>query len=156
MVIPKRMTAHMDQTFCVFLIGMRINRPWKLHKWLPVFFAMPRMLDELQRRPDLGFLGGHLWFGRTILLLQYWRSFQALTGYARHSDLAHLPAWARFRQSVGDSGDVGIWHETYLISEGEYENIYHNMPPFGLGRVGQLVEAPVLRKSLPGGIQSRS
>src|SRR5215469_8039895 len=155
MVIPKRMTAHMHQTFCVFLIGMRINRPWKLHKWLPVFLAMPGMLDELRARPDLGFLDGHLWFGRTILLLQYWRSFEALSGYAKRSDLAHLPAWAHFRQNVGDCGDVGIWHETYLISEGEYENIYHHMPPFGLGRVGQLVEATAYRNTASGRLQSK-
>jgi hypothetical protein len=155
MVIRKRLTAQMPQSFCVFLIGMRINRPWKLHKWLPVFLAMPRMLDELQARPELGFLDGHLWFGRTILLLQYWRSWEALSGYAKRSDLAHLPAWAHFRRNVGDRGDVGIWHETYLISEGAYENIYHHMPPFGLGRVGQLVEATGQRKPWPGGIQSR-
>jgi hypothetical protein len=155
MIIPKRMTARMNQSFCVFLIGMRINRPWKLSKWLPVFFAMPRMLDELRRRPDLGFLGGHLWFGRTTLVLQYWRSFEALTSYARHADLAHLPAWARFRQTVGDSGDVGIWHETYLISEGAYESIYHHMPPFGLGRVGQLVEATGYRNTASGRLQSK-
>ena len=155
MVIPKRMTAQMDDPFCVFLIGMRINRPWKLHKWLPVFFAMPRMLEELQRRPDLGFMAAHIWFGRTILLLQYWRSFEALTGYAKRSDLAHLPAWARFSQNIGNSGDVGIWHETYLISEGQYESIYHNMPPFGLGRVGQLVEASGHRESSSQRIHSR-
>jgi Monooxygenase af470-like len=154
MVIPKRMTTQMDEPFCLFLIGMRINRPWKLHKWLPVLFAMPRILEELQRRPDLGFMGGHLWFGRTILVLQYWRSFEALTGYAKRSDLAHLPAWARFRQNVANSGDVGIWHETYLISQGRYESIYHNMPPFGLGRVGRLVEATGHRESASRRIRS--
>jgi Monooxygenase af470-like len=67
-----------------------------------------------------------------------------------------LPAWARFRRNIGDSGDVGIWHETYLISEGQYENIYHNMPPFGLGRVGQLVEATGHRESALKRIRSRS
>jgi hypothetical protein len=141
MIIAKRMTAEMEGSFCVFLIGMRVNRSWKIHKWLPVFLAMRRMLIELRRQPDLGFLGGQVWFGRTILLLQYWRSFEALLRYSKHPQLSHLPAWGRFRQSVGDSGDVGIWHETYIISEGQYENIYHNMPAFGLGRVGQLVEA---------------
>lgn len=39
MVIPKRMTAEMEGSFCVFLIGMRINRPLRFHKWLPVFFC---------------------------------------------------------------------------------------------------------------------
>jgi hypothetical protein len=147
MVIAKRMTAKMAGPFCVFLIGMRINRPWKVHRWLPVAFAMPRMLAELQRQPELGFLGGHFWFGRTFIVLQYWKSFDALTRYARQPDLAHLPAWMRFRQNIGNSGDVGIWHETYLIAEGQYETIYHNMPPFGLGRVGQLVEAVGHRES---------
>lgn len=154
MVISKRMTARMAGPFCVFLIGMRINRAWKLHQWLPVFLEMPRMLAELRRRPDLGFLGGHVWFGRTVVLLQYWRSFEALTAYARQPQFAHLPAWGRFRRNVGNSGDVGIWHETYLISEGQYENIYHHMPPFGLGRVGRLLEATGRHESASKRIQS--
>ena len=70
MVIPKRMTAEMEGPFCVFLIGMRINRPLKFHKWLPVLLAMPRMLEELRRQPELGFMGGHVWLGRTMVLLQ--------------------------------------------------------------------------------------
>lgn len=139
MIITDRMSARMDGPFVVFLIGMRINKPWKLHKWLPVFADMPPMIAELERQPELGFLGAHTWFGRTTLMLQYWRSFEALTAYARRSDMKHLPAWTRFRKRVGDSGDVGIWHETYRVAEGQYETIYHNMPPFGLGKVGTLV-----------------
>ena len=139
-IIPRRMTARLEGNFCVFLIGMRINRPWKIHRWWPVLTAMPRMLAELKRQPELGFLGGDSWLGRTGLMLQYWRSFEALTRYARDPDLAHLPAWKRFRENVGDSGDVGIWHETYLVEDGKYETIYHNMPPFGLGQVGDLTE----------------
>jgi hypothetical protein len=27
---------------------MRINKPWKLHKWLPVFRAMPKMIREFE------------------------------------------------------------------------------------------------------------
>jgi hypothetical protein len=49
----------MDSEFCVFLIGMRINRLLKVHKWLPVVKAMPRMLQELESHKDLGYLGGH-------------------------------------------------------------------------------------------------
>lgn len=140
-VIPRRVTATLDGTFCVFLIGMRFNKPWKVHQWLPVFLAMPRMLAQLRRQPELGFLGGHVWFGRTLLALQYWRSHEALTSYAGRKDLAHVPAWKAFARRAGDSGDVGIWHETYVVNEGQYETIYHHMPPFGLGRVGTLHEA---------------
>jgi len=52
-----------------------------------------------------------------------------------------------FNQKVRDSGDVGIWHETYLVRPGSYENIYNNMPPWGLGLAGRLVEAKGHRKA---------
>ena len=56
-VIPDRMCAQIEGDFVVFIIGMRINKPWKIHKWLPVARAMPRLLAELARKPDSGFLG---------------------------------------------------------------------------------------------------
>ena len=31
----------------VFLIGVRINKPWKVRAWWPVFVAMPKMLKYL-------------------------------------------------------------------------------------------------------------
>ena len=137
----------MDGEFCVFLIGMRINRPLKVHKWLPLAMAMPRMLRELETHRELGLLGSDLWFGRTIISLQYWRSATHLMDYATSKDRHHLPAWAAFTRAIGDSGDVGIWHETYLVKPGSYETIYHNMPPFGLGRVGTLTPATGRYKS---------
>ena len=56
--------------------------------------------------------------------------------YARDRDARHLPAWRAFNQRVRDSGDVGIWHETYRVRAGEYEAIYGNMPRVGLAAVG--------------------
>jgi hypothetical protein len=141
MINFQRMTARMDSEFCVFLIGMRINRPLKIHKWFPVLRAMPRMLRELESNKELGYLGGHFWLGRTIISLQYWRSVAHLMDYATNKNRQHLPAWTAFTRSAGNSGDVGIWHETYVITPGSCESIYHNMPPFGLGRVGNLVSA---------------
>ena len=37
----------MSDGLVVFLIGMRINKWWKIHQWLPVFLAMPKMIKEL-------------------------------------------------------------------------------------------------------------
>jgi hypothetical protein len=65
----------------------------------------------------------------------------ALMDYAKKRDSAHMPAWREFNKRVGTSGDVGIWHETYRIRPGDYESVYVNMTPFGLGRAGQLVDA---------------
>jgi Domain of unknown function (DUF4188) len=137
-VFAGRHVAHIDGDFVVFLIGMRINRPWKPHKWLPVFVAMRPMLKELEADPSSGFLGasqGVLNGGPTVV--QYWRSFEDLERYARATDAHHLPAWRRFNQRVRGSGDVGIWHETYRVRAGEYETIYGNMPLVGLAAVSE-------------------
>lgn len=149
-VIKDRMCAEVDGEAVVFLIGMRFNKPWKIHKWFPVFLAMPKMLRELEQNPDLGLLGYHLWVGRTVLVLQYWRSVEQLNAYAKNRDRAHLPAWAAFNRAVGKSGDVGIWHETYRIREGNYETVYANMPPFGLGKATKSVRASGRRESAAG------
>ncbi len=134
---PERMTAAVDGPFVVFLIGMRINRWWKPHKWLPVIFAMRRMLKELDGHPEAGCLG-HFSAGTTII--QYWRSFEHLEAYARNRDQQHWPAWNAFnRRMAGCGGDVGIWHETYCVPSGAYEAIYSAMPPHGLGKFTRLV-----------------
>lgn len=58
LIVAERMTAHIEGEIVVFLIGMRINRLWKVHKWLPVARAMPRMLAELAAAPEHGFAVG--------------------------------------------------------------------------------------------------
>jgi len=150
MIQGSRLTAVLDGDFVLFIIGMRINAPLKVHRWLPVAAAMPRMLNELQARPELGFLHAETWFARTILVLQYWRSLEQLLDYATAKDAAHLPAWQAFNRRIGTDGSVGIWHETYQVTAGSYENVYVNMPPFGLGAVGTLREAKGDLKSARG------
>jgi hypothetical protein len=142
-VIDKRVTADIEGDFVVFLIGMRINRPFKPSKWLPVFLAMPKMVRELEQNPESGFLAAKLYLGspRAPMVVQYWRSFEHLETYARNRDNAHWPAWVAFNKHVGSNGDVGIWHETYLVPAGSYECVYNNMPPTGLGAATSLVPA---------------
>ena len=141
MLIKERMTAKMNDSFVVFLIGMRINKFWKIHKWWPVATAMPKMIKELMANKELGFISAESWFGRTTIMLQYWESFEKLEAYAKNKDAHHLPAWQDFNKRVKSNGDVGIWHETYLVPKGSYECIYNNMPRFGLGKAGELTEA---------------
>jgi len=138
-VAAKRVTAKIEGDFIVFLIGMRINKPWKLHKWLPVFQAMPKMIRELERPPESGFLGHITGLG---VIVQYWRSFEHLEAYARDANQLHWPAWVDFNKRVGKSrDDVGIWHETYRVRAGEYECVYSGMPPFGLAKASATVDA---------------
>lgn len=154
MIHTERLTANLDGEFVLFLIGMRINRPWKPHRWLPVAAAMPRMLRELADRPEAGFLHGEMWFSRTLVMLQYWRSLDQLLAYAKEREAAHLPAWQAFNRAIGTNGDVGIWHETYVVGPGRYENVYVNMPAFGLGRAGALQPAAGGRQSASGRLRA--
>jgi hypothetical protein len=136
-VFAGRYTDTLEGDFVVFLIGMRVNKPWKVHSWFPIFLQMPRMLRELERAPESGLLGATQGFLSTgPVVVQYWRSFEQLERYARDPEAEHLPAWRRFNRLVRGSGDVGIWHETYRVRAGEYETIYGNMPRVGLARVG--------------------
>ena len=139
---PTRVTAQVTQDqFAVFLIGMRINKPLKVHKWLPVARAMGKMINELKSSEDMGLRHVESWFGRTTIMVQYWDSFDALESYAKARSQQHLPAWAAFNKAVGSNGDVGIWHETYLSHPGAFECVYNNMPAFGLARAFNCIPA---------------
>jgi hypothetical protein len=137
-----RFAGKMEGDFVIFLIGMRINRLLQFNQWVPVAQAMPRMLVELFRHPDMGLLHASTAVGwRTVIVTQYWRSFEHLHAYAHNKTLAHLPAWAEFNRRVGGNGSVGIFHETYLVRSGEYECVYANMPRIGLAKAGEMVAA---------------
>jgi hypothetical protein len=150
MIRTERLTATLDGDFVVFLIGVRLNQLWNVRKWWPVMGAMPQMIRELKQQPDLGFIHAETWFARTTIMVQYWRSIEQLLAYATDKTAAHLPAWRAFNQSIGTDGSVGIWHETYRASTGTYENVYVNMPDFGLGRAGTLHSASGGRQSAAG------
>ena len=147
-IIDRRVCAEIEGPFVLFMIGARLNRPWKLNVVLPFLATMPRMLKELAAEPALGLLHVRQQFGPSgAMLIQYWRSFEHLEAYARAPDRQHLPVWQWFNGKLGSNGDIGIWHETYLIEPGRYESVYNNMPPYGLGAAGKLVDAVGARQS---------
>jgi hypothetical protein len=141
-IFPGRYTAQSREPFVVFLIGMRINRMLAVPSWTRVAAAMPRMIAELKRQPELGMLHAEFFvYWRGVAVVQYWRSFEQLHAYAHAKNAAHLPAWADFNRRIGANGVVGVWHETYTIEPGQYESVYVNMPRFGLGGAFDYVAA---------------
>ena len=75
-------------------------------------------------------------------LLQCWQNFEALEAYARSRDKLHAPAWSEFNRAARHArGDVSIWHETFLIKDGQFESVCSGMPPTGLGNAGYLLPA---------------
>ncbi|WP_323767783.1 DUF4188 domain-containing protein [Marinovum sp.] len=138
----ERLAAHIEGDFVVFLIGARLNKWWQVRDMIWFSKTMPKMLKELSALPreETGFLG----FQTLSLLVnvQYWRSFTHLEAYARSKDHEHFPNWIEFnRRFKTRRGDVGIWHETYLVRDGAYEAVYSGMPAYGLGKAGELVPA---------------
>ena len=140
-----RYTFDHDGDVVVFVIGMRINKLRKVRKWFPTMLAMPKMLKQLGQHPEKGLLGYQQCLsGRTIMVLQYWQSFEHLQQFARNTDDPHLSAWRAFNRRVGTRGDVGIFHETYRVQKGNAEAVYNNMPVFGLAKATACV--PVERR----------
>jgi Domain of unknown function (DUF4188) len=132
-----RTTADAKGDVVVLLIGMRINRFRAVQLWLPVMLAMLRMLRDLRKEPERGLLSHVLLTAspRTYYVVQYWESKDKLYGYAAAPDAFHHTAWARLNRLERTGklrGQVGIWHETYVVPEGSYEAIYGDMPAFGL------------------------
>jgi len=137
-----RYTVQIEGSFAVFIIGMRINKLWALHKWVPVAMEMGPMIKQLLAEPDLGLLHAQTYlYWPGVALVQYWRSFEQLESFARNPSLSHLSAWKRFNRAVGANGSVGIWHETYTVEAGQYECIYGNMPKMGLALAGEHLPA---------------
>lgn len=138
-LIHERMTVLPQGPIVVFLIGMRVNAWYKPWTWLPVALAMGRMMRELTSAPESGLLTTR--GGGPGVMVQYWRSFEDLARYASDRQGQHYPAWAHFNRTVAKSGDVGIWHETFLVEPEQIECVYHHMPPTGLGLIWPLVPA---------------
>jgi hypothetical protein len=142
--LPTRTMADVKEPLVLFLIGMRVNTLWRVWEWLPSFLAMGPMIVELYKNPELGFLSARTEMaGRTITVIQYWKSFEALEAYAANGQRKHRPAWTAFyKRATSGTGAVGIYHETYVIRPGEVESLYVDMPAnFGLG--GAVGSVPV-------------
>ncbi len=147
-VFPGRFTVQTDAPFVVFLIGMRINRLWAIHRWAPFILAMPRMLHYLAGHPEKGYLGGETFvYWRGVGYLQYWRSFEDLERFAADRGAPHLEAWRRLVKQTESDHTFGFWHETYTIEPGRWECVYGSMPRFGLAQVTQHVPATGRRDS---------
>ena len=135
-----RWTAQLDGDFVVFLIGARPSKTRLLRSLADLGGrrGMPYMLKKLSQDPTSGLLGYQM-TGLGTLIVQYWRSFEDLERFANDPDDAHTAAWRNYWKRVGKDDRTGIWYETYLVRAGEYEAVYGNMPPFGLGKASRLV-----------------
>ena len=144
-----RWTAELDGDFVVFLIGAVVHDPAAASEASGLLKAMAEMLDELEADPGKGLLGytRHGEPGHGVIV-QYWRSFDALESYARDPGARHAPVWRAWnRLASDDRKGAGIWHETFKVAAGNYEAIYQNMPVIGLQRAGRPLTVTEARES---------
>lgn len=52
----------------------------------------------------------------------------------RNADDPHLEAWRRWNRAIGKRGDVGVWHDTYVVKRSAVDAIFVNMPAYGLAK----------------------
>lgn len=132
-VVRGRYVAEPPPGTVVFLFGLTINDWGALHRWLPVWWAFRQMQREQRRRPQCGLLWSTSWReGRTFMVRQYWRDLPTLMEYAQSRAFLHAPAWKRYNHGVGDTGEVGLWHEAYVIDPARMHTIYRDVPRLGL------------------------
>lgn len=134
------MVAEIEGDFVVFLIGARFSKLQFARSVLDLGGrrGMRHMLNYLVAHPEKGLLAYEMGLPTIV---QYWRSFDHLEAFARDQDDPHVDVWRQYWRRVGRSSRTGIWHETYLVQAGQYEAVYGNMPPRGLGKAGRLVSA---------------
>lgn len=134
-----RWTAQLDGDFVVFIIGASVHDAAAGPEAISLIMAMSQMLEELSADPESGLLGFES-HGEGVrgVIVQYWRSFDALEAYARNPGARHAPVWREWnRLASDDRSGVGIWHETFKVAAGDYEAIYQNMPAIGLQKAGR-------------------
>jgi hypothetical protein len=130
-IFPGRFTADIHEPFVVFLIGLRINRLWAFHKWMPVAKSMPQMLELLAKNPAKGLLGLHTWVGwrdvndRAVLaVVRRPGEFRAQSRRAAPASLegfqpSHRLGWQRRRLARNIPGQrpavsVCVWEHTIV------------------------------------------
>ncbi|KKZ67606.1 hypothetical protein EMCG_06666 [[Emmonsia] crescens] len=85
---------------------------------------------------ESGLLGRTSWVGNRetaaneFMTVTYFRDFESLHKYA-HGPL-HMKAVKYWSSIVKDTPHVSIFHETYVVPKGQWENIYVNSKPTGL------------------------
>lgn len=137
-----RWTSHVDGDFVVLLLGARPTNPLAGLRITPVFGRMIRVLEQLERDPHRGLLGHQQHGGRHGVIVQYWRSAEALERLAFDKAGPDADLWrAWFGTGDGRGGQAGFWHETFRVRAGDYDAAYRDVPAIGLLRAG--VPAPV-------------
>jgi hypothetical protein len=143
-VLPGRWVADPPPGTTLVLFGLRVNRWGRVVSWLPLVRALRRMVAEAEARPEeSGLLWARQWRdGRVFTVLSYWRDYDRAMAWAQDGRFIHRGVWRKYnRGRVGDSGDVGLWHEVIAIDPERLHTIYRDVDRRGLAAATRYEDA---------------
>ncbi|KAL9086719.1 MAG: hypothetical protein Q9159_004014 [Coniocarpon cinnabarinum] len=129
------------EKIAVFLLNSRSNHPLGIlapgYRKLAKFYA--RMVRDLgSRAEETGYLGAKMWHNvdeRTAaverMTVFYFRNLDCVHKFA-HSD-SHREGWDWWSRTGRQYPYLGFSHEAYEVPAGNWENIYDQCQPTGLG-----------------------
>lgn len=129
-----------SESIVVFLLGARSNHPLGL--LAPGFYELSQRVMAMQRELNAdpvrhGLLGSSSWIKQDDpdtnenMTVFYLRDYDALHQFA-HGKL-HVEGMKWWTDIVKDHPHLSIYHETYIVPKGQWENIYINSKPTGMG-----------------------
>ncbi|KAL2838980.1 hypothetical protein BJY01DRAFT_219557 [Aspergillus pseudoustus] len=156
------------ESIVVFHLGARINHP--LGPLAPgakgLDDRVKKMIDAMTADAEkYGVLGVSHWIkqeaaaGNEVMYIFYLRDYDALHRFAH--DEIHMDGVVWWTRIVKNHPHIAIFHETYVVQKGQWENIYINSKPTGMGDTyfpikgkGELARSPVDARS--GALRSAS
>ncbi|KAE8142866.1 hypothetical protein BDV38DRAFT_234171 [Aspergillus pseudotamarii] len=129
-----------SESIVVFHLGTRSNHP--LGIFAPGFAEVNKKVIAMNREMNsdpvkYGLLGVSTWgkqddsAGNEVMAIYYLRDYDALHRFA-HGSL-HVEGMRWWTEIVKDHPHIAIYHETYIVPKGKWENIYINAKPTGMG-----------------------
>ncbi|RAH70530.1 monooxygenase fmaE [Aspergillus aculeatinus CBS 121060] len=127
------------QPLVVFHLGARVNHPLGMFApgWKELGAYNQRMLTSMTADAEkYGLLGVSHWTkdsaaaGNESMSMFYLRDYDALHRFAH--DPVHMAGVRWWADVVKAHPHIAIYHETYLVNRGQWENIYINSQPTGL------------------------
>ncbi|EMR66565.1 hypothetical protein UCREL1_6456 [Eutypa lata UCREL1] len=132
-----------DEPVVVFFVGGQINHP--LGALAPGVRENQRYFDRIGKALEnyydkRGLLGFTQWQSSTehannmSMFIMYWKDVESLHSYAHGPEhMAGLRWWSSV--AAKKYPHLSVFHETYSVPKGHFENIYLNCKPLGFGAI---------------------
>ncbi len=154
-VVPGTMTVHFPDTngqytpesaespVCLILLGIRCNHPLGMFapNFKTIFDYFNDNISALEAESErYGWLGMTGWLqsgdrasGSEQMMVGYFKNADYLHKFAH--GICHRRGWEWWDTIVKENPHLSLMHETYMVSKKQWETVYINHHPTGLGEL---------------------